>query len=180
MVNQNDRETLRRLAGELAEIAQRPKEQEKIRCWKALNGLKPERPMVWITEIPWEEVEDKVEDLKPICTDPASRRIERRLRHRLFTAKHLPCDEVVVPEVNVPKAIRGADYGVVIEEEQIEQGKSSIQAHHYKPAIKDFEDIEKIKMPDIYHDVSESERRRAFYEDLFSDILEIKLTGRRQ
>lgn len=180
MVNQNDRDILRKLAGELAEIAQRPEEQEKIRCWKALNDLKPERPMVWITEIPWEEVEDKVEDLKPICTESASRGIERRLRRRLFTAKHLPCDEVVLPEINVAKAIRGQGFGVEIEEEQIKQGKSNIQAHHYKPAIKDFEDIEKIKMPDIYHDATESERRRAFHEDLFGDILEVKLSGPRQ
>lgn len=180
MPHKTDRDVLRQLAGALAEIGSQPEQQEKIDCWKALNDLKPERPMVWITEIPWGEVEDQVEELRPVCRDENFRLIERQLRRKLFTARHLPCDEVVLPEYHVNKAIEGADYGVEVEEEKIDQGKSSIDAHHYKPVIKDFDDIEKIKMPSVHHNEEESRRRKQFHDDIFGDILEVKLTGPRQ
>ena len=179
MASNRDREIVRQLASELAEIGNRPEQQEKIRCWKALNDLKPERPMVWITELPWGEVDEDIDELRPVCEDNRLRGIETRLRRKLFTAKHLPCDEVVLPEWHVGKAIYGEGYGVQVEEENIAQGKSSIQSHHYEPAIKDFEDIEKIRMPQLTHDEKESERRRQWHEDLFGDILEIKMLGRR-
>jgi hypothetical protein len=54
--NQRDRENLRKLAAELAELAARPQEQDKIQGWKRLNSLQPQRPMLWITEIPYGEV----------------------------------------------------------------------------------------------------------------------------
>ncbi|MFO7821766.1 MAG: hypothetical protein R6V56_06935 [Lentisphaeria bacterium] len=180
MTSPNDREIIRGLAGELAEIGQLPKQQEKVRCWKALNGLKPERPMVWITELPWREVEDKVDALKPRSADESMRNLERRLRRKLFTAKELDVDEVLLPEFHVSMAIEGAGYGVEIKEEQIAQGESNIQSHHFEPAIKDMGDIEKIKMPNVRHNEEKSRHRLTFYEDLFGDILDVKLVGCRQ
>lgn len=49
-----DREILRTLASELAEIAALPVHKEKARLWEKLNDLESERPMVWINinEIP--------------------------------------------------------------------------------------------------------------------------------
>ncbi len=175
-----DRDILRQLAGELAAIAQQPAQQEKIDNWKALNSLTPNRPMLWITEIPWGEVENNVDELRPLCKDPQARNIEQNLRHVLFTARHLPCDEVVDGTFYVPKAIHGAGYGVEIEEETIvQEGGAYIQSHHFKPAIKDVEDIEKIKMPDIYHDAAETDKRLTFFRDLFADILDVKPAGPR-
>ena len=43
---EKDRVILRELAARVAEIAALPVQEEKKRLWKALNGLKPERPMV--------------------------------------------------------------------------------------------------------------------------------------
>ena len=40
----------------LAEIAALPVHQEKARLWQKLNDLESERPMVWINEIPWHEM----------------------------------------------------------------------------------------------------------------------------
>ena len=45
-VSQQDREILRRLAGELAEVAAQPIHQDKARLWTKLNNLQSERPMV--------------------------------------------------------------------------------------------------------------------------------------
>ena len=48
-VPSKDRQVLRELAAQVAEIAGLPAQQETIRLWKALNGLRPVRPMVAVT-----------------------------------------------------------------------------------------------------------------------------------
>ena len=53
----SDREILRRLAERQAEIAALPVHQETIRGWKRLNSLGSGKPMVWINEIPWHEMD---------------------------------------------------------------------------------------------------------------------------
>lgn len=48
MLKRTDREIIRHLAAEVAEIAALPVQEEKRRMWRRLNGLKPVRPMVMI------------------------------------------------------------------------------------------------------------------------------------
>ena len=56
-VSKSDRGILRELASQVAEIATLPIQQEKIALWKALNRLKPVRPMVLIGDVPWHEMD---------------------------------------------------------------------------------------------------------------------------
>jgi hypothetical protein len=57
LVDKQDREILKDLGKQVAEIAALPVQQETISLWKASNGLRPERPMVMIDQIPWHEME---------------------------------------------------------------------------------------------------------------------------
>jgi hypothetical protein len=180
MSKTHDRDVLRRLAAEVAEVAREPVQQERVKLWTSLNDLKPQRPMLWITEIPWGEFEDSVDELRTVCADPRLREVEKSLRRRLFTARRLPCDEVVEGVWHVGMAIEGAGYGVPTSEQQIQQGASYIQSHHYDPVISDFAHIEKIQMPQVRHDAEETARRAAFYEGLFGDILPVRTVGSRQ
>lgn len=175
-----DRNILRGLAAEVAEVAAQPVQRERIRLWTKLNGLRPERPMLWITEIPWGEFEDKVDALRPICRDPDLRCVEAGLRRTLFTARHLPCDEVVSPVYRVDKVLRDADYGVETREQQIRQGDSYIVSHHYEPVIKEPADIAKVLMPRVVHDEAATRERVAFFDGLFGDILQIETFGVQQ
>lgn len=176
----HDRNVMRRLAGEVAELAALPIQQERIRLWTALNDLRPERPMLWITEIPWGEFENAVDELRPRCRDPQCRRIELGLLRQLFTARRLACDEVVRGVYEVGKVVRNADYGVETREQQIAQGDSYIVSHHYEPVIRDTADIEKIRMPAAVYDAEATEREAAFIGDLFGDLLPVELVGTRQ
>ncbi len=56
-VSHTDLEALRALAHEVAEIAAMPVQQETISLWKALNSLRPVRPLALIDEIPWHEMD---------------------------------------------------------------------------------------------------------------------------
>ena len=49
-------EILRHLADQVADIASLPVQREKARLWTKLNDLDSERPMVWINEICWNEM----------------------------------------------------------------------------------------------------------------------------
>ena len=53
---QNEIDVLRSLAHEWAEISILPVHKEQARLWQKLNDLDSERPMVWIDEIPWHEI----------------------------------------------------------------------------------------------------------------------------
>lgn len=179
MQNHADRDTLRRLASQWAALAQQPAQREKIALWTALNDLKPQRPMLWITEIPWGEFEDRVEALRPVCEDAPCRRIERGFRRKLFVAENLACDEVVEPVFQVGVTVHGAEFGPAVDEQRIEQGASPIQSHHYEPVIRDAADIEKIQMPRLTYDAEATARDVAFHEALFGDILPVQPVGAR-
>ena len=175
-----DRDVVRRLAAELAEVARRPEQAEKIEGWKRINGLQEHRPMLWITEVPWGEFEDDLEELRAVCEDERLRSIERRLRRRLFTARRLPSDEVQDGICWVRKTIRGADFGLETQEQRIPQGASYIQSHHYEPVIGNEEDIDRIRMPEVAFDAAATEEQVAFLEDLVGGIMEVRTCGVRQ
>lgn len=175
-----DRDMVRRLAAEVAAEAAKPVQRERVALWTALNDLRPQRPMLWITEIPWGEFEEKVDELRPRCGQPRLRELEQALRRRLFTARRLATDEVVEGVWRVGMAIEGADYGVPTSERRIPQGASYILSHHYEPVIRDFPDIGKVRMPAVRHDAEETARRVAFHEEVFGDILPVVADGARQ
>ena len=56
IVGKKDKEILRNLAQEKADIASSSIHAKKIDMWKALNRLEDVRPLVWINEIPWYEM----------------------------------------------------------------------------------------------------------------------------
>ncbi len=180
MVSQKDRDILRRLAGETMEVAQQPIQQERIEGWKAINGLRPHRPMVWITEIPWGEVESDIPELQCECENDACQNVEKHLRMGLFCQKNLETDEVLLPKFPVQMKIRGGGFGVKTKDSTIAQGASSIQSHDYEPVIKGMEDVEKIKIPTVTYDREVTERNIEFASDLFGDIMPVVLQGCQQ
>ena len=50
-----DKEIIQELASAVAEIAAQPVQREKRELWHKLNALKPERPMVMIDQVCWNE-----------------------------------------------------------------------------------------------------------------------------
>ncbi len=179
MSEQKDRDVIRKLLTEVKEIADSGENQEKIEGWKKINSLQRHRPMLWITEIPWGEFENNIDELKPLCESKNLREWERHIRRQLFTLKHLPCDEVATGVHEVHKVITGkSGFGVETKEQQIAQGDSYITSHHYEPVIKDFEDIEKIQMPEITGwDEETTLKNKESAEELLGDIMEVRVSG---
>ena len=84
-----DREILRALASELAGLAALPVHTENARLWQKLNDLESERPMVWINEICWHEM--NVDDELTLRTeDPWAQEQEREMRRTLYQCATCP------------------------------------------------------------------------------------------
>ena len=80
--SERDRQLVRDLAKRMAEAAALPIQQEKIRLWKRLNSLRPERPMVLLN--PQNGWVDLVREQDLRCESPELRDMELNLRQTLF------------------------------------------------------------------------------------------------
>jgi hypothetical protein len=177
MPNKKDVSIVRGLAGEVAEIATLPVQEAKRSLWRRLNGLRPDRPMVMIDQVCWNEM-DIGEELTLRCIDPECKGYEQHLRRTLFQWKHFPVDMVVEPFVRVPKAIGNSGFGIEVEEERaVTDPTNSVVGHAFVNQFGGEQDLEKIRMPRITHDAAETARREAVAHELFDGLLEVRLWG---
>ena len=163
---------MRDLAKCIAEIAARPEQQGRPALWYAQNSLRPIRPLVFSSpEGAWVEL---VPDDRLQCEDNHARGLERGLRQRIHAAEHFHDNQVCDNVFRVPPAVSNTGWGVGPEYVRPEAQRG---AYVWDPPIKTREDIDKIQTPTATHDPDATERNLAFYQDLFGDILEVRVHG---
>jgi len=177
IISEKDRSILRNLAEKQAEIASLPIHKEKIAEWIRLNANKPGRPLVWINEIPWHEMNVNGE-LEPQTTDPFCRQVEQTLRRTIYQWNHMPGDMVVEAKFYSPLVIHDTGFGLS-ENVQIAvtDEKSDVVSRNFLPQIDNEKDLGKIKTPVVTHDEEASEQNYQLLVDIFGDILTIEKTG---
>lgn len=176
-MTRKDRDTVRELAREVAEIAALPVQQETIRAHKALNALKPIRPMVMIDQVCWHEM-NVGDELTLRCEDPFCRGIETRLRHTLYQWRHMRGDMVVEPFIEFGKAIRGTDFGLgVVEKRAVTDPANDVVGHHFEDQLKTEADLEKIRMPQVWHDEKATAETEARANEILGGILGVRMQG---
>ncbi len=172
-----DKDILRKLAEELAGIAALPIHREKADLWRRLNDRQAVRPMVWINEIPWHEM-DVDGELELRCVHPFARDQERELRRTIYQWRHLPCDMIVNDFLSCPLAIHSSDFGIIEEVDIVRtDAVSDIVSRHFHKQIQDDADLEKIKMPVLTHNAQATEFRYQAMCDVYGDIMPVKKTG---
>jgi hypothetical protein len=135
-ISARDREILRGLSGQVAEIAALPVQQETIALWKALNGLSPVRPMVMVDQIPWHEM-DVNGELALQTEDALCRHYETSFRRTLYAWKHMRADMVVEPVVDVDRVIRSSGFGIdIVENRAVTDPNNDVVGHYYIDQIK--------------------------------------------
>jgi hypothetical protein len=168
---------LRDLAGRVAEIAALPVQEEKRRLWRRLNGLRPERPMVMIDQVCWNEMNID-DELTLRCEDPEYRGYEDFLRRTLFQWKHFPVDMVVESLLRIPKAIHNTGLGVGAQEDiAVTDPTNAVVGHRFINQFLTEDDLEKIQTPRVTHDPAETERRLAVAHEIFDGLLEVRPEG---
>jgi hypothetical protein len=173
-----DRDILRSLAGQIAEIAALDVQKKNADMYRALNSLKPVRPVVLIDELPWNQLEVTGE-LELKCEDEYLRSVEREMRRILYKWNHCRCDMIVEPfwRVNVV-AETPQFFGVSVKEETLATDEgNNIISHHYVDQITCIEDLEKFQEPVIHVDRELTEKRRQILDGIFGDILPVQIHG---
>jgi hypothetical protein len=176
-LTEKDKEILRRLGAQRAEIAALPIHQEKARLWQRLNDLDAQRPMVWINEIPWHEM-DVDGELTLQTEHPWARDLERELRREIYQWRHLRGDMIVSPAIACPLAVHSTDFGIMEDVEVARTDEANdIVSRRYHIQIRDFSDLEKIRMPVVTHNEAATGYRYQAMCDVFGNICPVQKLG---
>lgn len=162
-------EVLRRLAHQVAEIAERPEMKAKARIWKLHNDLKTDQPLVFIDpENGWNEC---IPANTLQCEDPLARVWEMALRKQIYWADVMKDDKVIEPYFDVPYSYSDTGWGVTLGKIGGEDGGSYI----VKQVIEDYEeDFEKIHHPQLIIDWKESDILMELAHSVFDGILRVR------
>lgn len=173
----HDREVLRRLVADLAAAAALPIQQDKALAWRRLNNLQTTRPLVWITEVPWIEMEVDGE-LTLQTENPFARQVEESLRRTLYQWRYLPADMVIDDWLGCPLVIEDSGYGIAEQVILIRQDeRSDIASREFTPQIDGEADIEKIKDPVVRLDAEASQRNFWLLSQAVGDLLPVRQVG---
>ena len=174
-----DVERLRKLGEETARVARLAVHSEKAEMWRRLNDLEPVRPMVWINEIPWHEM-NVDDELTLRCTDEWARDLEETLRRTLYQWRHMPADMIVNPYIECPLAIESTGLGVNEDVDVVRTDDCNpVVSRHFHIQIKEPEDIRIIRDPVVTHDEARTEIVFQTMRQVFGDIIEVRKVGRK-
>ena len=171
-ITSTERKTLRDLAQRVADIAADPVMAVRRAAWVAHNSLRSHYPMMLIfPEGSWQELlpEDRL-----ASTGEQARNIERNLRRRIYTFEHFQDDTVAEREWGVGRHIKSSGWGL---ESRRVAATAARGAWHFDPVIKVPADLKKLRHPEITVDEKGTAAEVAALQDLFGDILEVKLAG---
>lgn len=172
MMGPSDRAILRDLAKRVADIAALDVMDERRRQWRRHNSLGSGRPMMLVfPEGSWQEL---LPDSTLRCADEDARRIEWQLRSRIYYHEHFADDTVIERRWKVHKVIRSSGWG--LEARRI-PSPISRGAWHFDPVIRSADDLRKLRWPDVEYDERATLARLAEAQELFGDILDVRLAG---
>jgi len=176
-----DRLILRGLGERYAEIAQSGGNIKKMDLYRKINGLKPERPVVMIDEVPWNEFRDH-EELKLQCGDEVNRGYEWFLRRWIFSHKHFPADNVLVPYIPVRKKIQDTGIGIRVKEDTVDINQGSdaaggIISHAYIDQLQNKKSVDALLFPAITYLKGETEEELERVCEIFDGIIEARAEG---
>ena len=172
-----DREILRGLLAQIAEVASLPGHEAKAQRWRRLNDLDSVRPMVWINEICWHEM-NVADELTLRCEHRWAREQEQAWRRLLYQWRHLPADMVVSDYLPCPLAIHSTDFGIVEEVDLCRTDEENdIVSRRFHVQIREPDDLEKIRMPVVTHDEAATAYRFDALAQLADGILPVRKVG---
>ena len=174
---ETDKQVLRSLGEKLAAVAALPVQAETASKWRAMNGLRHVKPMVWIDEVPWHEM-DVEDELRLQTTSEWSRYHEWELRKLIYQWEHMPADMVVEPVVYSPLVVRNTAFGIAEDVDiAVTDEANSVVSRHFNIQIRDEDDLEKIKVPVVTHDSAASEQQYQQLTEILSGVIDVKKLG---
>ena len=168
MSTQTDRNVLRELAGQVAEIAARPIQRQRIALWKDFNALRPRRPMVLcFPEGGWR---DLLTEADCQCQDPRLRQWELALRRRLYHARCINDDQPIMPWFKLGWVLNISDYGL----KETYRRTEAAGSHVWDAPIKGPADMKKLRPRSFAVDRAASAANLERAAEVFGDLLQVR------
>jgi hypothetical protein len=167
-------QTLRGLAARWQEHAHHPVMKERRRQWQAVKDLRAERPMILVETC---MLPDYIAQGELACRDPYLRNIEKSLFEIVRHTDEIGDDLVVDPYFRIPWAIEISDYGVPIQAFHALAVTGSDLGYSFNFGVQSEADFRKLHLRARRVNREESLRQQAMLEDIFGDILPVKLGG---
>ncbi|MCL2202367.1 MAG: hypothetical protein FWB88_00290 [Defluviitaleaceae bacterium] len=176
-ITQKEKTLLQELAKGYAELAAHPAQKERRDRARDINDLKPRRPMVWLHEVPWHEM--NIDDALTLqCEDPFARDMEWFFRHNFFRWKYIQADTILENEYSIYKKFTHTGNGLHIQENVIATDiKNNIISHYYLDQLDTMEKVAGLKTPKITAHPEDDAQRMEWARDILGDILPVRLRG---
>ena len=171
----NDVRVLRELAKEVREAASTPSMEEKRRLWKAHNDLKAAQPLVLFEAVSVTHELFPESSLK--CQSDIARSAEKALRLKLFHASVIKDDLVVDAEYRVNFHVKQHGWREKLVYRTARGDDAGLHSYVPIPLLSDPEDIYGISHSTFSVDREKTLSELAFWEDIFGDILNVRLRG---
>jgi len=160
-----ERQVLRALAGQAAELAARPIERVKRALWKRHNALHATRPVIFCDpENAWNEI-IPAETLA--CQNPIGRAWEFHLRKQVFWGADMGDDYTVLPFFPVEHIHRELDWGL----HQVQIGGQNGGAYRWDAPVKTEQDVDRLHFPLLRVDFDATQRLLELAQSIFGDLL---------
>lgn len=168
-ISDHDREILRALAGQVAELAARPIENEKRDLWRRHNALEATRPVIFCDpENGWNEIFPP-ESLA--CEGELARILEFRLRKEVFWGAEMKDDRVIEPTFDMAHVFSTTGWGVDADRIGGQHGG----AYTWKPPIQSRADMKRLRFPKITVDEAATDCLLESVGDILGDLLTVRL-----
>ena len=176
-ITPKEKEILRGLAKQYAELAALPVQQERYRRGQDINGLKPRRPMVWLDEIPWHEMNIDG-NLNLVCEDEFARHMEQFFRKTLYRWEYIQGDMVVEPAFYIQKSYSTTGMGVEIRENLLSvDDRNHIISHEYLDQLDTMEKVGALHEPVVTAHPDTDKQKAGWANDILDGILPVRLRG---
>jgi len=177
MVNKNDKNILRELAKKVQEHSANDVNKERIKRSRDTHGLKHVRPLVWIDEIPWHEM-NMDSELDLLCETEEARQMEWHFRSILYRWKHIQADMVVEDVFYINKSFTDSGIGISIKEQLVKTDDANyIMSHQYEDQLDSDEKIDALKLPVIKAQREKDQSNLEIACEVLDGILPVKLRG---
>ncbi len=169
LMTPQDQEILRTLAKQVAELADRPLEDEKRSLWYRHNSLVPTRPVIFCDpENGWNEI---ITPGQLRCKGDLARGWEMALRKEIYWGCEMGDDRVIEPFFNVAHVYTESDWGM----HEVKIGGEHGNAYTWESPLIDYRQIADMHFPVICVDWDATQKVIALAEETVGDSLKVRL-----
>ena len=174
MLENKETRALRNLAARWMEHSSQPVMETRRRQWRAIKDLKAEKPMILVETC---MLLDYIRKDELVCETPHLRGVEKSLFEIVRHADEIGDDIIVDPYFRIPWVIEISDYGVPIEAYHAVNIDGSDLGYSFHFSVQSEADFQKMHLRTRRVDQEESLRRKDLLEEIFGDILPVRLGG---